>query len=372
MIKTDKYIILQVLGDLMKKPSLLGLIDQYNITVGDFESQLEKYCFSAIYNLYVNDAEIVSEIDIDNYLKDNPAIYAVFQEQKGIEFLQDALDVSQPENFNYYYNKLKKFNLLRDLNKLGYKTNHIYCEDILNPKQKKINEKFETLTVKNILSIVKGNVAELESNYLFGSEVEIEKITKNARELLNNLCQTPEVGAPLQGDIYNTICRGARKGKMYLQTSPTNTGKSRIMVSQACYLAYPIRFDSSIGQWVATGSCEKVLFIGTEQDVDEYQTMIWSYLTDINEDKYTYGLLNDEEKQRTEIAIQIIELFSDNFIFVRVSDPSIAQIKTIIRQNVLKYGIENIFYDYIFSSPNLLGEFRDLGIREDKLVMSLK
>jgi replicative DNA helicase len=137
------------------------------------------------------------------------------------------------------------------------------------------------------------------------------------------------------------------------------------MVAQACYLAYPIRFDSSIGQWITTGSCEKVLFIGTEQDIDEYQTMIWAYLTDINEDKYTYGLLNEEEKQRTEIAIQITELFADNFVFARVSDPSIAQIKTIIRQNVLKYGIENIFYDYIFSSPNLLGEFRDLGIRED-------
>ena len=32
---------------------------------------------------------------------------------------------------------------------------------------------------------------------------------------------------------------------------------------------------------------------------------------------------------------------------------------------VQNYNIEYVFYDYIFSSPGLLGEYRDLKVRED-------
>lgn len=370
MISADKNTILQILGSLMKKPDLLDLTDQYYLTVDDFSNKLEKYIFSTINNLFLNGATIITEVDIDNYLKDNPQLYTFFTEQKGIEFLQDALEISELENFNYYYNKLKKINCTRDLSKM-FNVDNIYCEDILNPKKQEINDKFEQLSVQNIVAIVKGEVANVESKYLFGSEIEIQRATSNAEELLNELMVSPEVGSPLQGDIFNTIVRGARKGKYYIQSSPTNVGKSRTMVGNACYLAFPVRYDSNINRWVNTGSCEKVLYIATEQDLDEIQTMMWSYLTDINEDKFTYGLLNEEELERAHTAIDIIKQYEDNFIFVNISDPNIAKIKALVRQNVIKYNIDNVFYDYIFSSPNLLGEFRDLHIREDVALMML-
>ena len=43
------------------------------------------------------------------------------------------------------------------------------------------------------------------------------------------------------------------------------------------------------------------------------------------------------------------------------------QVKTIVRQNCIINNIDNVMYDYIFSSPSLLAEFRDLKIREDRL-----
>ena len=137
MISADKNTILQILGSLMKKPDLLDLTDQYYLTVDDFSNKLEKYIFSTINNLFLNGATIITEVDIDNYLKDNPQFYTFFTEQKGIEFLQDALEISELENFNYYYNKLKKINCTRDLSKM-FNIDNIYCEDILNPKKQEI------------------------------------------------------------------------------------------------------------------------------------------------------------------------------------------------------------------------------------------
>lgn len=61
-----------------------------------------------------------------------------------------------------------------------------------------------------------------------------------------------------------------------------------------------------------------------------------------------------------------MEYFKDNFFIVRLSNPNIEQIKAVVRQNWILHDIQNVFYDYIFSSPSLLNEFRDLKIREDK------
>lgn len=107
------------------------------------------------------------------------------------------------------------------------------------------------------------------------------------------------------------------------------------------------------------------MFIATEQDFDEIQTLILAYLTGFDEQKILYGDYNQEEYKIVQQAIQIMEKYQDNLLIVRLSNPNIEQIKAVVRQNWLLNGIENVFYDYIFSSPSLLNEFRDLRIRED-------
>ena len=59
------------------------------------------------------------------------------------------------------------------------------------------------------------------------------------------------------------------------------------------------------------------------------------------------------------IAILVAVLQANTIIL----QPSL--IKNLIRRRNLQDGIENFFYDYIFSSPAMLNEYRDLKIRED-------
>ena len=70
------------------------------------------------------------------------------------------------------------------------------------------------------------------------------------------------------------------------------------MIGDACNIAYPIRFDRKKGKWVSTGSAEKVLYIMTEQDPAEIQTMILAYLTGYNEEIFLYGTYGEEELPR--------------------------------------------------------------------------
>lgn len=725
MIQNDRHTIIQIFGTLMSKPEILSDVDKYIFDVNEFNVPLDRYIFSAIYNLYVNGAEKIHTSDIDNYLQKNNYAKELLEKENGVAFLQDCESACEINNFDCYYNKFKKINLIRELQLSKNDIDKIYCEDIFNEKYQTINEQFEKLSALDIINKFKAKVETLEKKYVINSLVEESQPSINIRERVFSWKQQPEIGCMLQGEIFNTITRGGRKGKMYLRSSGSGIGKAipnytriptpngwksvgeikvgdylfdrlgkptkvlgvypqnekkqiykvyfksgriaecceehlwsyynycskdknklftstlkelinnpkglrsgknfrwsipicepiqylekqysvdpyvmglilgdgsfrysenqkafyfssndeelvqyiqermnyklykknseknynwtfellesqghknawvedilkdypelwqtksetkfipqdylygsinqrfdllaglldtdgsidykgrinfstvspmlrdniielceslgmtcsylidkrpekyttgeaysihiqakkedkikmfklkrklqkaidylnngkrsenrdrdsiikiketnkyvdmtcfyvdneehlflmnnyicthntRSMVGDACNLAYPIRYDPTVSQWVATGNCEKVLYIMTEQDPEEIDTMIMAYLTGYNEDVFTYGTF-DEKDPRILAAIDIIEKYSENMNYARIPDPCSSVVKNLIRRKYLQDGIENVFYDYIFSSPAMLNEYRDLKLREDKI-----
>lgn len=723
MINVDRRTIIQIFGSLMKKPELFSDVDKYQLDITDFSTYFDKLVFSAIYNLYTDGATEIHVVDIDNYLQNNEAAKKALEEENGIQFLQDCEVYSDAKNFNYYYTRLKKINLLKDLEKNGTDISEFYSDDPINPNHTEINERFDRLCAADIINKLKGKIDNLEKKYSLNSVVEESYAFDGVRELIKSLKNAPEIGIKLQGDIFNTVVRGGRKGKLYLRSASSGVGKAlpnytriptpsgwrtvgeikvgdylfdrfgkptkvisvfpqkekkqvykvhfksgrvaeccnehlwsyysnlndknpnklltstlqeiidnpkglkrndgryrwsvpvaepvqyseklysvhpyvmglilgdgsfrynntnksfnfssedeelvkaicdlqnyseyhknsdknyswtfyfkssaehkkvwvedilkeypelwnlksedkfipeeymygsveqrfdllaglldtdgsidekgrvrydtispqlrdaviqlceslgmtasytedtrdkyttgvcyivriqaskenkvkmfklsrktiiaekyllngkreerkdrdsiidieptdnfvdmtcfyvdndehlflmnnmivthntRNAVGDACNIAYPIRYEERYGRWVATGGGEKVLYVMTEQDTSEIQTMILAYLTGINEEKFLYGTY-DENDERIGIALRIMEQYKDNFLFARIPDPCASVIKNLFRRYNLQYGVENFFYDYIFSSPAMLEEYRDLKLPE--------
>ena len=355
----------------MKKPSLLSEKDKYNLQPSDFESRFERYIFIAILNSYTNGAQSLSEIDIDNYLMEHKDQYLLFQQNNGISYLQDALDMSTPENFEYYYNRIKKFNCLKDLKKSGFDISEFYEENELNPRQFEINQRFETLKPKDIFDGLKRKIYKVEGEYTEGDASITTDISVGIDELLEKLKNSPDAGARFQGKYFNTVTRGARKGKYYIVSFPSGGGKTRLLLGEACYLAFPMRFSWETMEWKITGNAEKTLFIATEQAKEEIQTMVVAYLTGINEDVILYGHFTKEQQTIIDQAKEVIKKYKNNLMIVQIPMPSVEIVKSVIRQNCIVNDTKNVFFDYIFSNPALLNEFRDLRIREDVALLML-
>ena len=134
-------------------------------------------------------------------------------------------------------------------------------------------------------------------------------------------------------------------------------------------LAYPIRYNSVNCEWEQVGRSERVLFIITEQHKSQILKMIIAYLTDINESKFKFGHFTEEEKLRIEQAKQIMKKFRDNFHIIRIPNPTIDLVKTMIRESCITNDIGYVFYDYIFIGPALLNEFRGFSIRNDEALL---
>ena len=355
----------------MKKPSLLSEKDKYNLQPSDFESRFERYIFIAILNSYTNGAQSLSEIDIDNYLMEHKDQYLLFQQNNGISYLQDALDMSTPENFEYYYNRIKKFNCLKDLKKSGFDISEFYEENELNPRQFEINQRFETLKPKDIFDGLKRRIYKVEGEYVEGDASVTTDVSVGIDELLEKLKNSPDAGARFQGKYFNTVTRGARKGKYYIVSFPSGGGKTRLLLGEACYLAFPMIYSWETMEWKITGNAEKTLFIATEQAKEEIQTMVVAYLTGINEDVILYGHFTKEQQTIIDQAKEVIKKYKNNLMIVQIPMPSVEIVKSVIRQNCIVNDTKNVFFDYIFSNPALLNEFRDLRIREDVALLML-
>lgn len=370
---SDKNAIMQIIGDLMKTPFILN-DSKYILTKNDFDTPLARNIFIAISKMIFEEKmESITVVDIDNYFQQNEVSYENFKKQNGIQYLNDCLEVSNVNNFDYYYNRMKKLSALRALKADGFDISKIYNENEIDIVKERVQqEKLNQMSLQDIFNMFMKSINDLQYDYICKDDSEEGFISDGIANLFEELQQNPEIGVPLQGEIYNTIVRGARQKKYYLISGSTGSGKSRQMIGHACTIAFPEKYDTKKNKWVVTGKGEKILFFGTEMEKDETQTMILAHISGINEDKILNNYYETpEEKQRIYDAIKVMEHYQENFVFVRVGDPSIGQIKSLIRKEVLKYDIKYVFYDYIFSSPGLLTEYKSLNLREDVILTLL-
>ena len=368
---TSKGTIQQILGSLMKHPQFLSEIDKYSLSMTDFSTKFEKYIFTAIQGLWRNGAPKITAFDIESYMEANEGAKKLFEQQNGLEYLQDIEEFSNVENFPYYYAKLKKLNLLRDLKKQNFPVSEFYQEDLTAPDAAEINQRFEDLTVADIITAVKKRLLVLESDYAGTEEVQEWDISGDIDDIVDSFGEDGSVGLPIQGSIFNRVIDGAQRSCLTIRSGASGTGKTRNAVADACLLAFPLRYNSATAQWEQVGSNQKVLFIITEQTDKQIKKMILAYLTDINESKFKYGRFTEEERKVIEQGKQVMKEFASNFILVRIPNPTIDLVKTKVREKVLLHDIGYVFYDYIFIGPALLNEFRGFGVRNDEVLLMM-
>lgn len=372
----DKNASLYVLSCLMRRPLLLQ-DERYAFVKTDFNVPLHQMVFYAIYNMAQSGVEKISPQDIDLYLAQYGTQYEYYKANKGYEFVLQCYQTSEgsdDKQFEAYYNRLKKFSMLRDLEELGFNTKEFYDTDKDALNRDLEDEKLNRISLNAIPARIREKLVEVENRHIGKDEGHSQNATKGMRALVQQYIDTPEVGLPLDGDIINFAARGARLGKFYLYSAPSGMGKTRYMVGNACAISMPYldkNGDVVIRGTVEEDNYQQVLFVATEMDETEIQTLILAYVSSVNEKKILLGNYTDDERKRIDKALDIVDKYGKNFLIECIPDPSIAMVKSRLAKYIVQDGVEYIFYDYIFSSPGLLTEFRDVAVREDVALMML-
>lgn len=374
MVLLEKRAVFQCLGNLMKNPMLLE-DDRFNFQKEDFiaqgESSFYVIIFAAISNLYNDGNEVIDTLSIDSFLSSYAKQYATFNENNGVEYLQNAVQETHERNLEYNYNKLKKYSLLRAYQKLGFDVSDIYDDAIMNPReQEEMMQEFEEMSVQDIIEHFEAKQIEIRNKFMVDSQVVSEKAGTNSKELFENFKKAPDYGVSLIGDIQNTIFRGGKLKTIGMRSAPSNLGKTRIALAEATDMAIDEIYDIEMQEWTPRNTPEKVLFISTEMERDRLEPTIWAYIAAVPEERIKDAVLTEEEEQRVLKAIDILDRSSLWIDYIPDFDTGL--IETKIKQHILENGTQYIYFDYVHISMAIMQELaeqsRGMKMREDMVL----
>lgn len=372
----DKRAILQVLGSLAKNPKLLDE-KQYSIREEDFGERFYRILFGAINNLHIMGRfGTVDGIAIDNFLSPYKEQYEIFNHQDGVPYINSAIKLAEEDNFNYYYERIKKYSFINYLALRGMANTELFLGVDGLAHNKNRQKEFDSLTLADLTGRLDKIVAEIKVEFEINSTYEINSADVGVEELLIELKESPDIGLPLQGLMYNSAIRGARKRRLYMRSAASGVGKTRLAIGDACNLAIIEYYDTKTQTWIKNENAVGVGFITTEMELSEIQTMILAWITGINEDIIKDGETNDFEDKLLIKASKIMKESTLEIAYISNFDSDdieaiIRKLHSMYNESKVKKIIEYLFFDYIHSTPKLLFESSSktgTKLREDTIL----
>lgn len=370
----EKRSVFQCLGNLIKKPELLEDV-KYKFEREDFtakgESMFYVIIFAAINNLYDEGVENIDVLSIDSYLSAYSKQYAIFNENNGIEYLQNAIEQSHEGNFDYNYNKLKKFSLLREYDRQGFDIKDVYDNTIMNPReQEEMMTNFDKMSIKNIVDHYDKKQLDIKHRFVVEDKIISGKAGEGAKEQLQRYKESPDYGISLIGNMQNAIFRGAQTRTIGMRSAPSNLGKTRISLSEAVDMAIDEWYNLEKREWTHRGQKENVLFISSETEKSDLEPTMWAYISGVPEEVIKDGTYNSEEEERLERAIEILE--SSGLWIDYIPDFDTDLIESRIKQHIFNNNLKYVFFDYVHISTSVMEELASQGqgvrLREDMVL----
>lgn len=215
----------QIIGCVFNEPDLLDITDTYTMREEDFPDEFLKIIFGTIYQLHLVNSDVTLDSMLD-FLSNRPKYEAIFNTNKGIEYITEAAKLATRDTFNYYYNRMKKFTLLRTYDENGIDVKDLYDPyNIIDTNKKQEQEEWlDETSLIDIAKIIDEKVEGIKLSCVREDLYEGYQAGEDVINLIEDLEKNPEVGAPLYGRLINSVTRGARLRKIYVRSAATGIG----------------------------------------------------------------------------------------------------------------------------------------------------
>lgn len=369
---TPNRAIFSVFGSIMNNPDLLR-DPEVLLTERDFTNDFHKIAFVALHNIIYNDSKVsnVTSVDIDNYIASYPTHYKIWNDNKGMNFVEDAMKNNNESLFKSDYEKIKKFSLLRN-----YVENGIDVSDIFDYKSNDLkaisegNKRIEQMSISEIIEHYTQKAINIRDEWhIADGTVKDFKAGDGIFDLLERLQRNPDLGYPFPNLMYNTFFRGMRKGKFLLRSGSTGTGKTRQAINDMLEVTCSHKWETGKG-WVSLGPQFPALFISTELEQEELQTIMLAFITGIPDSEIKDGNYDAATAKRLQEGLQIIS--EAPFFLSYIEDFSISDIEMKIEQYIINEGVQYVAFDYIQMTPKLSKSMSTnfgVTLREDQILV---
>lgn len=344
----------------------------YPLAKTDFDPEpVHRIIFIATCKLAEAGAGNVSEVEIDNYVKDYPAQYEILNESNFLDFVPTVKELCSLESFELYYTTLRKFSLLRELKEEGYNIAP-YFDEMLDETEQMA--KLNKWTIGEILTDIEFKSAKLRTKYDVKYVRNEIKAGENVAERLAGFKEQPSFGALFQSGYLSTIWNGWCRGHLGLRGAPSGQGKSRLGVADLTKVGAKEIWMPEVNDFVVNDNYQSpTLFIATEQDIEtEVEPMFWSAVSGVEYRSIKNGLCTSEEEKRVIRAGEIIA--ESNLHITSMPNFTTKSINRKVKEMVEREGIGYCVFDYMEQQGDISQEYREVvgsAGRQDQVLLYL-
>ncbi len=260
-------------GSIYKKPDLF-IEHGHNIrSKYDFYDEATKFFYDNAEILYQTRAQVFNRTVVSTYMAEDQERLSLYKKYGGWKTIEDWMNLAVLNNFQGYFDVLKKFSLLRE-----YQRNGFCIEKIMN------HPKFEMLTAMDIYRLIRSKADRIHTVILTNEESEI--LNSNIKTTLLHCMETPDLGLQLPFNVMNDITRGMKRKSVMAVGMLSNAGKSRYMTKIIGYITLVLK--------------EKVFVLLNEMTIEEIRYALITTVINNPEFQKLHGLkLNKNERELT-------------------------------------------------------------------------
>lgn len=262
-----------LVGSIYKKPDLF-VENGHNIrSKYDFFDEATKFFYDNAEILYQTRTQEFNRSTISTYMAEDKERLSLYKKYGGWKTISDWTNLAVIENFQGYFEVLKKYSLLREYQRNGFDVSKIMA-----------HPKFEMLTAMDIYRLIRSKADRIHTVILTNEEAEI--LNSNIKTTIIHCMETPDLGIPLPFPIMNDAIRGLKRGSVMAVGMLSNAGKSRYMTKIIAYITLVLK--------------EKVLVLLNEMSVEEIRYALITTVINNPEFQELHGIkLKKPEKEIT-------------------------------------------------------------------------
>ena len=323
------------LGAMLIKPSF-ALSDKFPLTKQDFEPQIfHLRLYQAITALAKRGAQSISAMDCYTLCANNAEVKRVFDDNSLADFIDTIKQLANSDNFELYWNQVRKATLLREYAKAGFDISRFEGE----PEKHGIQE---------ILDYYDGLAINIRKQFYQDKSMHELRAGDGFEEIKERFKEEPAFGATTFSRYLNTAARGWQQGQLTMHGAVSGSGKTGVALYNAALVACPELWDDDAGCYQPNPCYQHkaALFIQYElNDQEELTPKLIGSISGVP----TYHLLNgnydDGEEERVDKAIEI--LHDSNIYFVTMPSFTNDKLKACIKEYATLHDVGYVVFDYV-------------------------
>lgn len=213
------------IGALLRNTDLFITYKDSIIPNEDFTDEAVLFIYNALSLYYSNHSNEIEQTKVEVFMSLDKKRLEKYKNYGGYSMFENFMEISDDKDIIKYYDSLKKYSLLREMQKKNFPIKPI----VESNDFEKMTAEECFLQYQKVLDSVQTKISGGEASKSLGHD---------SKSYVKSFIKKPSFGTRIGLDIVDNIFMGVSKKQILFQIHPSNNGKTRELIYNLCYVGY--------------------------------------------------------------------------------------------------------------------------------------